>query len=577
MSKYVVNFTNKNKTPIIIEDDHVDTSTDLMLLGRAKIHYGADLNQSLLSLLQKFSCPEDTSNPGFPNTVLSQGKLINPIVGQIWYNSTQQAPYIWNGSYWENIFSEASMSTNWGIISDGQQIPQPMDSEGNTFNYTECVWIVSPFTINGELEAYTLETNINAVVTYTITPIGGAPITGASNLVNYLIIGIKNNVNNGALSPVITPSPTPTTSVTPSVTPIGVNLSSGLVSFWEFEENGSSTFFTDSRGINPFTRNGVATTIAGKVNNAIQPATNTYLVVSPNTSGMVTGNNAGYTFGGWFKGFNGVNSYAPIFQRGIIGEAQNRSFHLVYTFQTDNLTLSKSNNGITLESVNTPGLGIHDNNWHFIVAWVDGAHLTINIQVDNGSIYSNNLTYSATYNIGNLQLGSSSGIPLQTGVDQLFYYNRVLNFQERSALYNANAGVTYAYVSGLLPPSPTPSITPTLTPSRTPGVLPLSVSIVGTHIASGSGPESNTVTTNSITAVASNGVVPYTYEWIYLVPTETQPTGEAATINSPSSSFTSFTRLEPAGIYNGYFRLKVTDGIGDVAYSTPILVQTTHT
>lgn len=597
-NQYVIDFTDSTKSPIVIDETKVDTSTDITLFGRRKLHYGADMNQNLLSLLEHFACPEDSDNLGYPNLLLSGGKLENPKLGQFWYNSTTKVPYVWNGTFWEGIFSDSSIATNWGILQNGERIPAPIDSQGNTFDYSECVWVISPFTMaSGEFDSYVIETDINGFITCTYTK----DLVTTTGFVNYLIVGIKNNINKGTLYPVLTPSPTPTISPTPSATPEGVNLLTGLVSYWEFEESGSSNTFSDSNSgvtgyTNTFTRNGLATSIIGKVGDAISPASDTYFSTTPPVYGLSTGNNAAYTFGGWFKlpPYQFI-SYAPIFQRGIIGEAQNRSFHLQYIFATDSFSLSKSNNGITLETLTTsPNVGFSDGDWHFIVAWVDGSHLTMNIQIDNGEIYTLPVIYSATYDIGNLQLGSSSGIPLQCSVDQLFYYNRVLNVKERKSLYDGfygnGGGSSYAYVSGIILPSPTPTNTPTVTPTRTSGVLPLSAQIVGTHTATGicNGGGSCSAVTNGISAVIENGSPPYAWEWIYMEPTGVQPEGTPVDtiggISNPSgtgpSAYTTFTRTAVGSIggteYNGYYRLKSTDNIGDITYSAPVLVTTTH-
>lgn len=576
-TKYVINFTDSTVAPIVIMENNVDTSTDITLFGKNELQYGASVNQNLLSLLEKFSCPEDADNPGYPNTVLSQGKLVNPILGQFWYNSTKETLSIWNGTTWSNLLTDTSMVVNWGTITNGNQIPQPIDSDGNAFAYINCAWIVSPCVMNGVMDSFTLDTDTSGNVTFSYTVIGDST-TYYDGVANYLIVGIKNNTNNGTLFPIITPSPTPTLSVTPSVTPISTHLDSGLISYWEFENNSMSSVDLDSQGINAFTRHGTVTSISGKILNAIQPDVTTYLSVDPATNGMAIGNNANYTFGGWFKKPSTFSSYAPIFQRGVIGESQNRSFHLQYTLGTDNLTLAKSHNGVSLETVSTANnIGLVDNGWHFIVAWVDGSHLTLNVQVDNGVIYTESMNYSATWNVGTLMLGSSSFIPLQFAVDQLFYYNRVLSAVERTMLYNGGNGLSYAQVAGLGSPSPTPTQTITPTPSLTPSYAPLAVVISGTHTAYGSGLASGPVTTNTITGIAYNGTAPYAYEWIYMVPTGTQPTGEMATPTTPTSSSTTFSRTESAGTYYGYYRLKVTDNMGSVVYSAPVLVETVHT
>lgn len=584
MTTYVVPFTNSTKTPISITEQSVDNSTDVTLFGRSELAYGAQMNQNMLSLLEKFACPESIQFPGTPDLTKSNGKLINPVVGQIWYNSTQKIPFFWTGLIWSSMLSGGSIASNWGIITNGQQIPQPIDDNGNAFPYTECVWIVGPFTIDGEVTTdYTIETNANAVVTATLNVNDSGFALSKSLVVNYLIVGIKGNVNRGSLNPIQTPTPTPTISITPSVTPQAINLNNGLISFWEFEDNVTNTFFLDSAGTNNWLRTGVQPTalsapsgcnfnptnpLLGKVGQAIQGGSSTIFTSNP-TLGMAAGAGAQYTFGGWFQMNSNFVSFSNIFQRGLFSTNGQRSFTLTYTLSTDSLSLYKSQDGTSYEFLSTAAnIGLKDFKWHFIVAWIDGVNLTLNIQVDNGTIYSTPMLFNTTFNIGNLNLGSSAGVPLQAAVDQLFYYNRLLNTSERAALWNAGCGVTYAYVSGQLPPTPTPSLTPSNTPFPTPTLTALTTTL-STYSASGQssclGAGCNAAT-NSVSGITSGGTMPYSFQWVHVA-------GVQFVVTNPTSSTTSFNNSvsgQTACNMIGYYRLKVTDVAGTVVYS-PLL------
>lgn len=589
MSQYEISFTDGTKSPIIIQEESHNISTDITLFGRRKIQYGQAMNQNMLSLLENFACPENPANPGTPDLNRSKGKLSRPVVGQFWYNSTQKIPYIWDGSRWNSLLSQGSIASNWGVITNGQQIPQPISDDGYVFSYNECVWIVGPFTIDGQLTEYTVETSENAVVTAT---------SNLGDLVcNYLIVGIKGNINQGSLSPVITPTPTPTRSVTPTPTSQAINLANGLISFWEFEENGTDPYFLDAVGTNNFTRiGGNALTLPagppfdashGKVGKAIASpsASGVYFESNP-TLGMSAGDNASYAFGGWFRLDSNFTSYSNLFQRGNFGIAGQRSFTLTYTLGTDNLTLYKSNDGSAYEYLNTPAnIGLDDFGWHFIAAWVDGNAMTLNIQVDNGPVYTSSFLFNRTYDIGTLKLGSSSGIPLQSGVDQLFYYNRVLNVAERAALWNSGLGVSSAFAAGLLTPTPTRTLTPTPTPSSTANVEPLSVGFGGTYSVSGECSRINPGICNAVTqstyVSVTGGVSPYTYQWLFVSGSYRDETN----INSPSAYSTNFTRSiqasyndgdTPAPVVSGNYRCRVTDAIGNIAYSPILVVYTRH-
>jgi hypothetical protein len=569
MTTYVVNFTDSTKDPILIQEDAIDQSTDVTLFGRTRLQYGADMNQNMLSLLEKFACPENTAIPGTPNFTRSDGKLAVPIEGQLWYNSTQKIPFIYNGTKWVSLLAKGSIASNWGIIFDGQKIPQPVSEDGYVFSYSECVWIVGPFTIDGEIINYDIETSSTGTVTAQLN-------SGQSMVVSYLIIGIRNNTNAGSSNPVITPTVTPTISLTPSTTRQAVNLSQGLISFWEFEEAGTQSFFLDSVGTNNFTRTGsVCTQLPAppptdgshaKVGNAIRAGLTTFFESNP-TTGMAAGNNASYTFGGWFNLNAGFTAFSNLFQRGIFGTAGQRSFALTYTLSSDSLALYKSNDGTAYEFVITsPNLGLHNGGWHFIIAWVDVANLTLNIQVDNSHIYSAEFIFPTTFNIGTLKLGSSTGIPLQAAVDQLFYHNRVLNAAERAALWNNGVGISAASAAGIITPTPSPTLSPTPTPPVTPTITALSVELSTQSVSGACSGGGCTLVTNSVFGFVFGGIAPYTFQWVYVA-------GTLFTVNQPTLAQTTFSYsyVTPTTVV-GYYRLKVTDASGYSVYSSLVTV-----
>jgi hypothetical protein len=569
MAAYEVNFTNSELEPITIQEETVDTSTDLVLFGRKRLQYGEPMNQNMLSLLEKFACPENPVIPGTPDFSRSGGKLQNPVKGQFWYNSSQKIPFIWNGTKWISLLVQGSIGSTWGIIADGASLVPPVG-----FALSECVWIVGPFAIDGVISDYTIEVSNTGVVTAKFTPVGS--VVEQSLVVNYLIVGIKGNTNNGSLDPNTSPTPTPTLSITPTPTPLPVNLSSGLVSFWEFEEDGADLYFLDCVGVNNWTRLGVAAqslpapppynNAHGVVGQAVQAGATTYFEANPT---ILPPNTPSYSFGGWFKINPGFTSYANLFQRGIWGTPGQRSFSLTYNIGTDSLVLYKSNDGSAFEYIQVPDVGLNDLNWHFVTAWVDTVTLTLNIQIDNGDVHSAPFIFPATFNIGTFKLGNSSGIPLQSAVDQLFFYGRVLNSSERSALYNNGTGVSCAFAAGLITPTPSPTRSPTPTPPATPTLTALSVSL-STPIVTGScsGPNCS-ATTNAVLGAVTGGVFPYAYEWIYVA-------GAAATINSTNNAQTTFTRSGTSGTLTGYYRLKVTDTANFSVYSSIVEVVTTH-
>ena len=84
---YTVNFTDKeNKTPITVFDNTSSTDTSLKFPGRNVTGYGQIIAENFLALLENFA---------------SADAPINPIEGQLWYNSTDGVLQIWDNTAWK--------------------------------------------------------------------------------------------------------------------------------------------------------------------------------------------------------------------------------------------------------------------------------------------------------------------------------------------------------------------------------------------------------------------------------------------------------------------------------------------
>ena len=84
---YSVNFTDKdNKTPITVFDNTSSTDTSLKFPGRNVTGYGQIIAENFLSLLENFA---------------SASEPINPVEGQLWYNSNDGVLQIWDNTAWK--------------------------------------------------------------------------------------------------------------------------------------------------------------------------------------------------------------------------------------------------------------------------------------------------------------------------------------------------------------------------------------------------------------------------------------------------------------------------------------------
>ena len=193
---YNVKYTDTTKTPITVGDGiELDTGLDISLFGRTKLEYGEELNENLLHLLENFSCPEDGSNIGNPDTSIAYSDLLEePTEGQFWYNIGQERIFLWDGIKWQPMSNRGDLAANWGRLYHNETIPRPVGSTGYVYPYSECIWSVSPAHYLNTFDYMQCATDANAVVSMQYKLLNGTTIDG---IVNYLIVGIRGNVNIG--------------------------------------------------------------------------------------------------------------------------------------------------------------------------------------------------------------------------------------------------------------------------------------------------------------------------------------------------------------------------------------------
>jgi len=221
---YNIHYTDITKNPITVNRKTlIQDILDITLLGKTRKEYGEVFDENMLHLLENFSCPEDSNNPGNPDlTKVYSNLLQQPTKGQIWYNSTKLRLHVFDGEKWNALSTSSDIGGNSGIIAHGSQLPRPISPvTGYQFTYDECSWIVSPFNFPSEVDYMVCYTDSNAVVTsqYRISDFN----TITNGYAFYQIIGIKSNINEGHNNPVVPPIPSPTPSQSPlpglSVTP----------------------------------------------------------------------------------------------------------------------------------------------------------------------------------------------------------------------------------------------------------------------------------------------------------------------------------------------------------------------
>jgi hypothetical protein len=89
---YTIDYSDSGKTPIIVNDGTVDTSTSIAFVGKNYTRFGEVLNENLLHLLENFASSTAPSNP---------------TEGQLWYDTQNSYLKLYDNGQWYTIGSPA--------------------------------------------------------------------------------------------------------------------------------------------------------------------------------------------------------------------------------------------------------------------------------------------------------------------------------------------------------------------------------------------------------------------------------------------------------------------------------------
>lgn len=106
-------------------------------------------------------------------------------------------------------------------------------------------------------------------------------------------------------------------------------------------------------------------------------------------------------------------------------------------------------NTLLFPSLNITGEAVSSNRWNFFVGWFDTGNATINVQMNNGTVYSTsaangNIIIGPDYfNITKQNYAPINSATYHMLFDEVSLWQRVLTTQERAFLYNNGRGKTY--------------------------------------------------------------------------------------------------------------------------------------
>lgn len=105
----------------------VQQSSDLSLFGLGYATWGQASDQNDYRLLENFACPQSVTHPTpvqpMGTSELGNGNGINePIIGQLWFNTTTQAMYVNTATGWSPVSLETTVSSTppSGTLAQGQ-------------------------------------------------------------------------------------------------------------------------------------------------------------------------------------------------------------------------------------------------------------------------------------------------------------------------------------------------------------------------------------------------------------------------------------------------------------------------
>lgn len=127
MSSYIIDWSDSNKTPIVVDPQtRDDSSTPIVIYGKGYTNYGERIQENLLHILENFASAAPPSNPvegqlwfdndnaklyvydgasfaeiGSSNATVSSSPPTGASPGDFWFNTNNQTLYVYNGGTWD--------------------------------------------------------------------------------------------------------------------------------------------------------------------------------------------------------------------------------------------------------------------------------------------------------------------------------------------------------------------------------------------------------------------------------------------------------------------------------------------
>lgn len=222
-------------------------------------------------------------------------------------------------------------------------------------------------------------------------------------------------------------------------------LADNLISYWSLEE-ASGTRVDSHTGGNDLTDNNTVTQNTGKVGSCAQlTSANTEYLSRADNASLSTGD-IDFTVTAWVY-LDSLGKYHMAVVKGSDAGAATNLEYALYVSDANRPVFALAN--ATINNV-TWGSSLSISTWYFLVGWHDSVANTNNVVVDAGTPVSNSYSGGVHDTAVAFAIGSDTvaGRYVNGRVDEVGFWKRVLTSQERTDLYNAGAGLSYAGITG---------------------------------------------------------------------------------------------------------------------------------
>lgn len=202
-------------------------------------------------------------------------------------------------------------------------------------------------------------------------------------------------------------------------------LTDDLVSYWKLDEASGNA--TDSHGTNALT-NVSAGSVPGKVGNARDFDTGTYLFIGDNASLSVGSTDFAIAF--WVR-FDSLSGLKFVLRKGEEFYIYHNGASLVFEALTTG--------GYAVRTIGTVTTGT----WFFVVIWWDNTNGSMCSSLNANAAATTSLGSTFRDHNGSFVIGNS----FNGSVDEMGFWKRVLTSDERTQLYNGGNGLAYPFTA----------------------------------------------------------------------------------------------------------------------------------